>query len=336
MPSLEALVGLQLVVGVAGTVLDDEWKRHLAAIQPGGFISFARNCQSAYQLRALIAQVDEASARRQLVMIDHEGGRVGRFAAFGDGITRFGDALTIGRTKQPNDVRRQGEVEAAELKALGIHVNLAPCVDVLAEGCDPIIGDRSYGNNPERVSAMAVARIRGLQTGGVSACAKHFPGLGAVPKDPHKHLPTVGLDWTVMRTAHLVPFVEAIKTRVDTIMSSHVCYPKLDTAPDWPATFSLRLITDLLRHELGFEGLILTDDLEMGALGRLCPIGESAVRAVEAGHDVLLVCEGMNAQREVFEALGAAYRDGRLPKAELDRRAERIEAFRRRYFSSAS
>ena len=163
-----------------------------------------------------------------------------------------------------------------------------------------------------------------MQRQGLAACAKHFPGIGAVPKDPHTHLPTIGLDWPAMRKVHLVPFITAIQAGVATIMSSHVCYPQLDPT-NQPVTFSSRLMRDLLRKELGFHGIVLSDDLEMGALRSLAPIGAAAVRAVEAGHDALLVCSDLQAQRAVFEALRAAYREGRLSAEELEQSAARIE-----------
>ncbi|OGX35462.1 MAG: hypothetical protein A3B73_04845 [Omnitrophica WOR_2 bacterium RIFCSPHIGHO2_02_FULL_63_39] len=151
-----------------------------------------------------------------------------------------------------------------------------------------------------------------------------------MPKDPHKQLPTVNLDWEAMRAVHLVPFLEAIRSEVATIMSSHVCYPKLDPTPKTPATFSRRLIHELLRAELGFQGLVVSDDLEMGALRELCPIGEAAVRAVEAGHDILLVCSEVSCQRQVFEALREAYRTGRLSVSVLEQRVEQIDRVRAR------
>lgn len=323
--TVEELVGQQLVVGISGTRLRPEEAAHLRAIHAGGFIPFERNFESPEQFRALVAQLNEACGRELVVMVDQEGGRVVRFSS---GVTHFPEPLSLGRRQTPMEAFQQGATEAQELRALGVHVNLAPCVDVLVEGSDPVIGTRSYGSDPRRVAELASARIRGAQTGGLAMCAKHFPGLGAVPKDPHKHLPTLPLDWPAMRAMHLVPFIEAIRAGVATIMSSHVCYPQLDPAPQTPATFSRRLIRDLLREELGFQGLILSDDLEMGALRQLVPIGEAAVRSVEAGHDVLLVCSDANAQREVFEALAAAYRSGRLSVDELESRVAQIERLR--------
>lgn len=323
---LEDLVGRQLVVGLPGPTLTPDVAEHLRAIRAGGVIPFERNYVSPEQFRTLLTQLREALGRDVLVMVDQEGGRIVRFSA---GVTRFPDPCSIGRTQQPADVERQGSVEARELRALGVHVNLAPCVDVLVEGSDPVIGTRAYGSDPLQVAAMGTARIRGLQGGGVAACAKHFPGLGAVPKDPHTHLPTVALDAGTMRRVHLVPFMEAVRAGVAMVMSSHVCYPKFERASAGPATFSSWIIRDLLRGELEFQGVAVSDDLEMGALRELCPIGEAAVRAVEAGHDAVLVCSDLEAEREVFEALRQAYQTGRLSAVALEQSVARVERLRR-------
>ena len=330
--TLEELVGATLVVGMPGLRLTAEEAAHLRAIHAGGFIPFERNFQSPEQFNTLVADLHTALNRELLVMVDHEGGRIIRFA---NGVTRFPEPLTIGKTATPDQLRQQGAIEATELKALGVHVNLAPCVDVLVEGSDPVIGSRSYGSDPRRVAELAAARIQGMQAHGVAACAKHFPGLGAVPQDPHTQLPTLRLDWATMRVLHLVPCVEAIRAGVATMMSSHVCYPRLDPT-GVPATFSRRLIHTLLREELGFHGLVLTDDLEMGALRMLCPLGEAAVRAVEAGHELLLMCHSVAAQREVFDTLCAAYRSGRLASAMLERTVERVAQVRHRYSAASS
>ena len=330
--NLEKLIGTHLVVGLPGLTLAAEDARHLTRIQPGGFIAFARNFDSPKQFRALLDQLADALGYRPLVMVDHEGGRVVRFAS---GVTRFDDALTVGTHQQPDAAFRQGTIEAGELNALGVQVNLAPCVDVLVEGSDPIIGTRSYGRDPQWVSAMSVARIQGLQRGGVAACAKHFPGLGAVPKDPHRQLPTVRLEWPAMESVHLVPFQAAIATQVATIMSSHVCYPQIDAHPRLPATFSALFIRELLRQRLAFEGVILTDDLEMGALRELCPIGEAAVRAIIAGHDMVLVCSEVAAQQAVVDELQRAVRARRIPTAAVETSAARIERLREKFLGGS-
>jgi len=324
---VDDLIGAKLVVGFPGPQATEELIAVLRATHAQSLIVFEQNFVLPEQFTGLLRRLEGAVGRRLLVMVDHEGGRVVRFSS---GVTRFPDPLTAGRTGSPDAARHQGLAEAKELRALGVDLNLAPVVDVLVEGSDPIIGPRSYGTDPARVAEMASARIRGLQEGGVAACAKHFPGLGAVPRDPHRHLPTVDLDWEAMKRVHLPPFVSAVDAGVASIMSSHVCYPKLDPAPSQPATFSARLMQGLLREELGFDGVVLTDDLEMGAVRGLCSMGEAAIRAAKAGHDLLLVCWGMAAQRETFEALCGAYRQQRLSANALEQSVQRINRLRQR------
>ncbi len=326
--SLEALIGSQLVLGIPGTEAAPDVIAAFRETQAQSLILFTRNHDSPEQVIALVHDLNEALGRRLLVMVDHEGGRIMRFPHW-EAITHFPDALTMGRTQGEEQVERQGRTEAEELRQLGIHVNLAPCVDVLVEGSDAVIGDRSYGSDPELVTRLSLARIRGLQSGHVAACAKHFPGLGAVPRDPHKVLPTITLDWTALEEIHLVPFQRVMEAGVATVMSSHVCYPGLGEPDGWPATFSPKLIRGLLRDRFGYEGLVLTDALEMGALRQFGTIGEAAVRAAEAGHDMFLICcPELDAGREAAKTLRRAYESGRLPQAELEASASRVERLR--------
>ena len=175
------------------------------------------------------------------------------------------------------------------------------------------------------MSRYGVARIRGLQAAGISACAKHFPGKGHAPVDAHLGLPVIESDWAEMRAGHLPPFVAAIAAGVDCIMTSHPLYPRLDASPRMPATFSRPIVTDYLRRELGFGGVIVSDDLEMGAIGELCPVGEATVRAAGAGHDLLIICHTAARQREAHAALLEAYRTGALPRGELEESVARLE-----------
>lgn len=324
----DTLIGARLAVGIPGPDATEEVVERLGATRAQTLVVFSRNFASPEQFVGLLRRLEERLTRRFLVMVDHEGGRIIRFGA---GVTRFADAMTVGRAAAPDAVERQGRTEAEELRRLGVHVNLAPCVDVLVDGSDPVIGDRSYGRDPARVSQLSAARIRGLQSGGVAACAKHFPGLGAVQRDPHQTLPTIGLDRDAMRAAHLPPFAAAIEAGVAMVMSSHVCYPLLGDPPGLPATFSPSLIRGLLREAMGFDGALLTDDLEMGALRAFGAIADSCIRATEAGHDLLLICSDLAAAEASCVALRGAYRSGRLSRAELEASVARLERVRRRF-----
>lgn len=328
--SLDELIGARLAVGFPGTEATPELIAHLRAIHAQSLVVFARNYHSPEQFRRLIQQLGEGVGAPLLVMVDHEGGRVVRFS---NGVTQFPDAMMQGRTQGPDAIERQGTVEALELRGLGVDVNLAPCVDVFVRGCDPVIGDRSYGTAPDLVGRLGAARIRGLQSHKVMACAKHFPGLGAVQRDPHQTLPTISLDAAAIDAVHLPPFRAAIASDVAMIMSSHVCYPALGDPPGLPATFSQRLTRELLRQRLRFTGLLLTDDLEMGALRAFGSMGDIAVKATEAGHDLLLICSDLAAQKEAFALLRAAYQDGRLSRETLESSVEKLARYRKKFLS---
>ncbi len=323
--TLEELVGQRLVFGVPGTRIQPEDVSLFRETGAGGLILYRRNFESARQLVALIVELEETLGRRLLVATDHEGGRV---IMLGEGVTIFPDNLAVGASGEALFAERQGRMEARELRRLGIDVNLAPVLDVLTEAPSPNIGIRSYGKDPARVARFGAARIRGMQGAGLSACGKHFPGKGHSPLDAHWGLPTIPSTWDEMKRIHLPPFLAAIEAGVDLIMTSHPLYPALDPAPRTPATFSRRIVTDLLRGELGYGGVIASDDLEMGAIGELCQVGEAALKATEAGHDLLLVCHAASAQRQVWAALLEAYREKRLPRGELEASVARIARLR--------
>jgi beta-N-acetylhexosaminidase len=319
---LAELVGERLVIGIPGTRITPEIVRHFQELHAGGLILYRINFDSPPQIKKLIADLEEALGRRLLVTVDHEGGRV---IMFRDGVTVFPDNLAVGTAGKIESARQQGEIEAKELRRLGMDVNLAPVLDVLTEAYSPNIGIRSYGKDWRLVAQMGAARLAAMQTGGLSACAKHFPGKGHAPVDAHLGLPVIPSTWEEMEAVHLKPFVHAIQTGVDLVMSSHPYYPKLDPDPQKIATFSRRIICDYLRGELNFQGVIASDDLEMGAIKAICPIGEAGVLAAAAGHDLLLVCHDLKAQKEVYDNLLEAYHSKRLPWKELEESAARIQ-----------
>ncbi len=316
-------IGCKLMFGVPGPRITPEIVRIFQKTRAAGLIVFRPNFASAAAFKKLLRDLEEALGRRLLVAVDHEGGRVIHLAA---GVSVFPDNRALAETGREEFARRQGSIEAAELRALGIDLNLAPALDVLAGGFSPNIGIRSYGSDPDLVTKLGVARIRAMQAGGLSACAKHFPGQGQSPLDAHLDLPVLFTPRREMERLHLPPFRAALKAGVDAVMSSHPIYPNLERERI-PATFSRAIIHGLLRIDMGFKGLILSDDLEMGALKGLCPIGESAVRAVQAGHDMVLVCHDPAAQLEAHRALLEAYQSGRLDEGDLDRSFERVRAF---------
>ena len=321
--SLESMVGRQLIVGLPGPDATDDDLRLLRDIHAGGLMLYRRNFETPERFLRFIARLEEGLGRRLLITTDHEGGRI---IMLNKGVTIFPDNLTAGTAGDETMVARQGLIEGRELRRLGVDVNFGPCLDVLTERYSPNIGIRSYGKDPALVSRLGAARIRGMQAGGISACAKHFPGKGHAPVDAHLGLPVIDSDWGDMHALHLPPFMAAMEAGVDCIMTSHPLYPNLDPAPAMPASFSKLIVEDYLRGQVGYRGVIVSDDLEMGAISALCPIGEATVRTAAAGHDLLLVCHTAPAQRAAYEAVVAAYRDKTLPIRELEKSMARLDA----------
>ncbi len=323
--TLEDLIGQRLVFGVPGKTITPDIIQHFKDTHCAGLILYRINFESPDQLRTLISDLENALERRLLVCADHEGGRV---IMFRDGITVFPSSQAFGQTGNTHYARGQGEQEGRELRRLGIDVNFSPVLDVLTETYSPNIGIRSYGKDPDLVAKMGAARISAMQVEGVSACAKHFPGLGPANLDPHLKLPTIQITWEDLERVHLTPFYRAMRTAVHSMMTSHPLYPNLDPTPKTPATFSRKIVYEFLRKKTGYKGVIFCDDLEMGAITELCPIGEAAVRTIEAGHDVVLACHDLKAQRAVFDALLEAYKSNRLTTKDLEESVHRIDMLR--------
>ncbi|MCB9800010.1 MAG: beta-N-acetylhexosaminidase [Candidatus Omnitrophica bacterium] len=320
--TIKQLLGQKLMLGVQGDEPSREVIELFQKTHAGGLILFHRNFKSAAQLKSFISTIEDKIQRRLLVAVDHEGGRVIHLS---EGATIFPDNLALGQTDNEKYAFRQGEIEAVELRRLGIDVNLAPTLDVITGSFSPNIGIRSYGRDPERVSRLGSARIRGMQSKGLSACAKHFPGQGQSSLDAHNALPVLETSEQEIREIHLQPFRAAIESGVDTFMTSHPIYPKLKACGFLPATFSEYIVKEMLRKELGFEGVIFTDDLEMGALRDLCSIGEAALRAAMAGHDMLLICSSAKDAYHALECLCEGYKTGVLDLRELEESSRRIE-----------
>ena len=323
---LENLVGERLMFGLAGPKLTDTDVRLFRDTRAAGLILYRRNFETPEQHSRLLDDLESALGRRLLVATDHEGGRI---VMLGQATTIFPDNLAVGTAGDEAFAYHQGHFEARELRRLGVDVNFAPVLDVLTERYSPNIGIRSYGKDPSVVTRYGLARIKGMQKGGVSACAKHFPGKGHSPLDAHLRLPTIDSTWAEMQATHLPPFLAAVAEGIDCLMTSHPVYPNLDPTRV-PATFSRRIVHDCLREEIRFGGVIVSDDLEMGAIGETCPIGEAVVRAAAAGHDLLLVCHTEPAQRAAAVALLEAYRSGTLPIRDLEAAAERVRRLRER------
>jgi beta-N-acetylhexosaminidase len=322
--TIEALVGERLMFAIPGSTASDADVRLFQETRAAGLIVYRRNFTSPPQFLSLLATLEERLGRRLLVATDHEGGRV---IMLGEATTIFPDNLAVGSAGEPAFAYRQGLIEARELRRLGIDLNLGPVLDVLTDRYSPNIGIRSYGKALDVVIRFGIARIKGMHDGGLSVCPKHFPGKGHSPLDAHLELPTIDSTWAEMHATHLPPFLEAIGAGAECVMTSHPRYPRLDPS-GMPATFSRLIVADYLRGEVGFRGVIVTDDLEMGAISKAAPIGQAAVKAAVAGHDLFLACHTEAAQRAVHAALLDAYRTRTLPTRDLEESAARVRRLR--------
>lgn len=311
-----------LMPGFVGTEAP-EWLATRLADGLGGVCLFADNVASASQVRDLTASIYEARPSA-IVSMDEEGGDVSRLHQR-EGSPFPGNAV-LGRLGDATLTRGVGELVGLELRRAGVGLALAPDADVNSNPDNPVIGVRSFGVDPAEVAVHTAAWTAGLQSTGVAACAKHFPGHGDTSQDSHVALPVVSADEEALRSRELVPFRAAIAAGTRTIMTSHIVVPALD--PDHPATFSHRILTGLLREELGFEGVIVTDALDMAGASGDRGIPAAAVAALAAGADLLCIgTRNTDAQvGEIAAAIDAAVADGSLPAARLADAIARVEA----------
>lgn len=327
MTALREKVGQLFMLGFSGTSVSADLSKLLTDYRPGGVILFARNLERSEQIARLTNALQKLSPHAPLlVSIDQEGGRVSRLP---EDFTVFPACGVLGACGSAELAYAAASVTAVELRAVGINMNLAPVLDVHTNEQNPIIGDRAFSSVPTAVCELGLATIAGLQDNKIIACGKHFPGHGDTAADSHKELPVVGASVERLREIELRPFVHAIENEVAALMTAHVLYPALDK--EHPATLSRAILTRLLREELQFKGLTLTDDLEMGAILDHHKIGAAAVQAVQAGADVLLICRDPDHQKTAMEAVHAAVKDGTIPQSRLEASASRIAKVKERF-----
>ena len=307
--TLRNKVGQLLMIGFEGTELSQDLIAWLKEYQPGGVILFSRNLVDPAQIADLTNSIQaQAPKAPLLIAIDQEGGRVTRLPK---GVYHFpARRHSVAACHSPELAYQAASVTAQELRAVGINMNMAPVLDVNSNPSNPIIGNRAFGDDPDQVCLMAGATISGFHDQGVLACGKHFPGHGDTMTDSHKELPIVDLSKERLERIELKPFRYAISHGLLAMMSAHVHYPALDDTA--PATLSYAVMTTLLRRELGFTGLSLSDDLEMHAIVDHVSVGEAAVRSLQAGVDLLLVCQRQDRQTEAIEAIEQALSSGEL------------------------
>jgi beta-N-acetylhexosaminidase len=299
-------------------------------------ILFRRNAEDAMDVARISAMLREAANRGNvsvpLLAVDQEQGRVCRIQR---GVTLFPGATALGELDRISTTEGVARWVGRELATLGVHLNLAPVADVVRADPPPsVLLERAFGADPQLVARHVRAWVRGSQDGAVAACAKHFPGHGGVGGDSHDLRPRDRASLPVLKKYHLAPFAAAIRARVAAVMVGHVAYEALD--PGAPASLS-PLVMGLLRRGMGYDGLVLTDDLDMGAISEALDPAEAAVRAIAAGADMALVGRNLKAEMEpedLVRGLEVAVADGRLSKERIASAIRRVLAFKRSWVPS--
>ncbi len=314
---LEQQVDQLLMFGLSGKTIP----------RAGSVILFAKDIKTLPQLRKLTKRIHQSTEIPPLISIDQEGGRVNRITT---GVTVLPSLAVLGKINSAEAAYHCGRILAEELRSLGIDFDLAPVVDVNTEDKNPIIGERSFGDDSRRVAELGKSMISGLQSHGLLACAKHFPGHGAAKSDSHQYLPLIEVSGRKWEKIHLPPFRQAVKAGVQAVMVGHLLCPALDKK--YPASLSRKIVTGILKERWGYRGLIVTDDLAMGAITKHYRIGEAAVLSVSAGADMIIVGKGLRNQQAVRAALLKAFKSGRLSQKRLAESVSKILKLKKKHF----
>jgi beta-N-acetylhexosaminidase len=313
--ALRRQIGQLLIAGFNGHTIPPELRSLAKEFGLGGVILFARNVSEPEQVAELAFDASRLVPELPVwVSIDQEGGRVARLKA---PFTEWPPMATLGRSGDVRLAERFARALAAELKTVGVTLDYAPVLDIHTNPKNPVIGDRALAEKAEDVARLGAAIIRTLQGEGIAACGKHFPGHGDTSTDSHLELPLVEHPPDRLRRVEFLPFTAAIQAGVATIMTAHVLVPSLDDKR--PASLSRRIVYDILRDELKYEGVILSDDLEMKAIAAEYEVPSAAVLAIQAGCDGALICSGdHDTQAAALEALVHAVEDERVPMSRID------------------
>ncbi len=326
--ALRRRIGQLLIAGFSGEQLPVELKALARDFGLGGVTLFARNVVEPAQVAELCYEAAHLTPEMPAwVSVDQEGGRVARLKA---PFTEWPTMATLGRSGDVTLAERFARALALELRAVGVTLDFAPVLDVHTNPKNPVIGDRALAENPKDVARLGAAIVRALQDEGIAACGKHFPGHGDTLTDSHLELPLVEQPPERLREVEFLPFRAAIDAGVATIMTAHVFVPSLDE--ERPATLSRRIVTGILREELGYQGVILSDDLEMKALANEHSVADAAVLAIEAGCDGVLICSGnQDAQVRALEALVHAVEEKRLTLHQIEDSLKRHRRAKERF-----
>jgi beta-N-acetylhexosaminidase len=316
MPSKRSLelrrqVGQLLVMGFDGTVMSQRLRVMLETFQPGGIILFKRNLEDAEQSHALLREAQRTSATPMFLCVDMEGGTVDRLR---DVIAPAPSVAEVAAVNSRALFRKHGRLIGEEVRTLGFNTDFAPALDLQFDASKEVLGSRTVSPKPKRTVAYARLFLRGLRDCDVFGCGKHFPGLGEASLDTHAELPSIEKPWKALWKEDLVPY-RKLHRDLPFVMVAHAAYPDV-TGDKTPASLSKKWMTGVLRKKIGYRGLIITDDLDMGGVLAAASIEDAAVETLRAGADMFLICQKEESMRRAFEAV--------LKRAENDKKFARL------------
>lgn len=327
--SLEEKIGQLLIVGFQGERIDENIENMIKNYYVGGFILFENNIKDLEQTLDLINSLKKANQGNYIplfISADEEGGKVTRLSnLFG----KLPSSREIGRIDDENYSFKIGSLIGYRLKSIGFNLDFAPVLDIDSNPKNPVIGDRSYGRTGKLVSKHGVQVIAGIKSNNIIPVIKHFPGHGDTSTDSHLELPVVDKDLEELKEMELRPFKEAINKGVNMVMVGHMIFPKIDRKN--PATFSREIITNILRKDLNYDKVIITDDMTMEAITKNYDIGEVSVESLKAGSDIILICHDYKKQIQVIEAIKEAVKSKEIIESEIDEKVYRIIKLKEEY-----
>lgn len=326
--TLNEKIGQMILAGITGTTMDTNTRNLITQYNVGGIIFYKNNLVNPWQAVQLVNQIKAVNATNLplLLSVDEEGGRITRLPG---GLVNLPSNQQIGVVNNQKFSYKVGAILGEELKSFGLNMDFAPVLDINSNPNNPVIGDRSFGDNAKLVSRLGIQTMKGIQSQNIIATIKHFPGHGDTSVDSHLELPIVNKSLKELKELELIPFERTIKKGADVVMVAHILLPQLD--PQNPASMSKTVMSDILRNQLDFEGVIITDDMTMRAITDHFDIGRAAVESVKSGSDIILVGHHYKNVVETISSLKSAVQKGEISEQRINESVARIIALKRKY-----
>jgi beta-N-acetylhexosaminidase len=327
--SLEEKIGQLLIVGFEGTEINQEIISFIEKLKVGGFILFSRNIEDENKTLKLLNNIKEANSDNDIPLflsIDEEGGRVSRLPK---AFKRLPESIKLGNKNDKEISYNYGKILGERVKALGFNVDFAPVLDINSNPKNPVIGNRAFGSTVDIVVSNGIQVMSGIRDTNIIPAVKHFPGHGDTGIDSHVNLPIVKKSMEELEKMELIPFIKAIEEDVDMIMVAHILYPAMDE--EYPSTMSQKIIQNLLRDQLGYNGVIVSDDMTMGAIVENYSLEEASLRFIKSGGDIALICHGNDNPKKVIEHIKESVNTGNLSEIDIDKKVYRILKLKEKY-----